>query len=57
MDIEKAKLAINSLNNYISILSEHAHEGIKPRWRDAYIQELIHMRERSYDIERSLTDE
>lgn len=57
MDIEKAKLAINSLNNYISILSEHVNEGIKPGWRDVYVQGLIHMRERSYDIERSLIDE
>lgn len=57
MDIKQAKLAVKYLNRHINILSEDLIAGVYPAWRDVYIQNIIKLRELSYEIERSLCDE
>lgn len=53
-DIEKAKLANSSINEYVDVLIEHSYEAVKPTWISRYLQGLTKIRERSQEIERSL---
>lgn len=56
MDIKYASAALHSLNDYVNILIEHANDAIRPDWRGCYIQGLVQIKNRSYEIERSLID-
>lgn len=57
MNVKHAKLANKYLNEHINILCDNIIDGIKPAWKDVYIQNILKLRELSYEIERSLCDE